>query len=126
MQMVKRLIIATTIFLACLTLAVAQVVVPPVFANIKSIAMSQSPDDNGYYIAKRNVVASGTQYWACYLPTHKIVAIVKIAQASTVAIEYWEDYNRFALYQNGDRIEITVERAVELANQILLEANGMQ
>ena len=122
--MIKTLIIITLLFLACLTLVIAQDT-PTSFNKIKSIALLQTPDADGNYIAKRTVLASGVMYWVCYLPERKIIAIVRFNQSNILAVEYWEAYNRFALYNDGDRVEISLDKAVELANQILLEANGM-
>jgi len=123
--MIKTLIITTLLFLTCLTLVIAQDTPPP-FDKIKSIALLQTPDADGNYIAKRTILASGVMYWACYLPERKVVAIVRFNQSNTLAVEYWEAYKRFALYNDGDRVEISLEKAIELVHQLLLEANGMQ
>jgi hypothetical protein len=123
MSMVKRLIIATLIFLSCLTIVLAQDVPAP-FDKIKAIALLQPKDANGSYIAKLATTESGIDLWACYFPKQEMIAIAATTQFNIFAIEYWVKENRFALYGDGKRIEISKEDAIEVANQMLLEIHG--
>jgi hypothetical protein len=126
MSMRKKLIIATIIFLFCLTIVSAQDTPTTPFDKIKATALLQPKNANGYYVAKLATTESGIDIWACYFPKQEMIAIVATTKFNILAIEYWVKENRFALYNDGKRVEISKEDAIEVAHQMLLEAYGAQ